>query len=208
MASCLSEHRTHAHAYASSSLEYRIIYHCSPTLASLKPGSLFRCAHHTPQTPCATHIVCKLKECCAKLAPFGVEMQILSQSPKGSLIYVFRPALLERELRHPQVTAHLNQLGYPTDSVTGCINHLRNRIAQMQGFPHEIGFFLGYPIHDVFGFIEHQGKNHLFAGYWKVYQHPQRARKLFRSYRAQTLSYLRRYQAGTPIEQLICEAVS
>ena len=37
-----------------------------------------------------------------------------------------------------------------------------------QGFPHEIGVFLGYPVEDVEGYMQNDGKNFLLVGYWKM----------------------------------------
>ena len=37
------------------------------------------------------------------------------------------------------------------------------------GFPHEIGLLLGYRQRIMTGFIENNGKNFLYIGYWKVY---------------------------------------
>lgn len=36
-------------------------------------------------------------------------------------------------------------------------------------FPHEIGFFFGYPAEDVFAFIREKGHNYKLVGDWKVY---------------------------------------
>ena len=44
-------------------------------------------------------------------------------------------------------------------------------------FPHEMGAFLGYPLSDVKGFIEHEGKDFLCSGYWKVYSDETGAKK-------------------------------
>ena len=49
-------------------------------------------------------------------------------------------------------------------------------------FPHEIGLFLEYPLADIEGFIEHQGKDALESGYWKVYGDVEQARAAFRLY--------------------------
>ncbi len=49
-------------------------------------------------------------------------------------------------------------------------------------FPHEMGIFLGYPLGDVKGFIEHKGRNYLCTGYWKVYENEQQARETFQLY--------------------------
>ena len=50
------------------------------------------------------------------------------------------------------------------------------------GFPHEIGVFLGYPVKDVRGFIENEGKRYLMIGYWKVYSDLADARMIFKEY--------------------------
>mgnify|MGYP000213313901 FL=1 len=49
-------------------------------------------------------------------------------------------------------------------------------------FPHEMGVLLGYPTEDVLGFIENQGKNYLYAGYWKVYGNLMETKALFEEY--------------------------
>lgn len=43
-----------------------------------------------------------------------------------------------------------------------------------KNFPHEIGIFLGYPLDDVIGFIEH--KPYYLVGDWKVYQNVNEAK--------------------------------
>ncbi|MFR1129464.1 MAG: DUF3793 family protein [Enterocloster bolteae] len=50
------------------------------------------------------------------------------------------------------------------------------------GFPHEIGLLLGYPAKDVTGFIENNGKNFLYIGYWKVYSDLSECKRIFQSY--------------------------
>ena len=46
--------------------------------------------------------------------------------------------------------------GYDTSNLEACLERLKERIAQCEEFPHEIGMFLGYPLEDVRGFIEKQ----------------------------------------------------
>lgn len=60
-------------------------------------------------------------------------------------------------------------------------------------FPHEIGIFLGYPIWDVEGFIEHKGQNYKFCGYWKVYQDVEGAKLKFKEYDRIRESALHKY---------------
>ena len=56
---------------------------------------------------------------------------------------------------------------------------LRKRFATDDGFPHEIGLFLGYPLGDVMGYIENAGRNSKCSGCWKVYCNECEAMKLF-----------------------------
>ena len=63
----------------------------------------------------------------------------------------------------------MERYGYTDTSVDGAIEWLRMRLASGDGFPHEIGLFLGYPVEDVLGFIENAGQNCKCCGCWKVY---------------------------------------
>ena len=69
-------------------------------------------------------------------------------------------------------------------------------------FPHEIGYFLGYPYDDVHEFIVQHGENYKVFGAWKVYSNVEQALTTFESYRActQYLTYV--YQQGHSLAQL------
>lgn len=64
------------------------------------------------------------------------------------------------------------------------LNHLKMRMVSCDGFPHEIGLFLGYPLPDVLGFINNQGQNYLLSGYWKVYSDAEQRKKTFARFTA------------------------
>ena len=49
-------------------------------------------------------------------------------------------------------------------------------------FPHELGYILEYPLHDVEMFIKNQGQNSLMTGYWKVYDNLEKAKETFKKY--------------------------
>lgn len=59
------------------------------------------------------------------------------------------------------------------------IRHIRQ---DRSDFPHEMGFFLGYPKEDVEGFIVNGGRNFLYAGYWKVYANRKAKISLFEKF--------------------------
>jgi hypothetical protein len=48
-----------------------------------------------------------------------------------------------------------------------------------EGFPHEIGIFLGYPLADVISFMSDVPQKNIACGYWKVYHRPERAERIF-----------------------------
>ena len=81
----------------------------------------------------------------------------------------------------------MKQFGYTEDMTMDemlvyAAKRFREYKAGKADFPHEMGIFLGYPLGDVKGFIEHHGRNCLCSGYWKVYENEEKARETFRLY--------------------------
>jgi len=167
---------------------------CAPTLASLKAGSLFCCK--CPSDGSVTEAV----EAWNKgFSEYGVSMCILRRTDHSALIYVYRSTALARTLKDPEVQKFLRSYGYDNCSccedcsasecsIASCIDHLRTRLCCDEGsgdmrFPHEIGIFLGYPLQDVKGFIENNGKNSKHTGLWKVYGDKDASIKLFEKYK-------------------------
>ena len=83
---------------------------------------------------------------------------------------------------------------------------LAGRLSASDGFPHEIGVFLGYPLADVKGFIENRGANYLCSGLWKVYCDEQEAQRTFQRYRKCTDIYEKLWLAGHSIGRLTVSA--
>ncbi|CVH78848.1 DUF3793 domain-containing protein [Rubneribacter badeniensis] len=204
-------------------LERKLVHHCTPTLAAIKPANLFTCrsafspaARLDPSRPTAAalrgdELSSALRVCRAKLAPHGVRIEVLARRASGALVYVYRPTLLTRCIQEERVAAFLRAEGYDPASLSACIEKLHRRIcgtdlqSQMTGrcsFPHEIGFFLGYPYEDVVGFIENEGENYLCSGCWKVYARERDAQSCFCCYKNCTAEYERLFGEGVPIECL------
>ena len=101
------------------------------------------------------------------------------------------------------VEGETNYCEYMSESEKELVERLKERIRQLEDFPHEIGLFLSYPIEDVLGFIENRGKNYILNGYWKVYGNEEEARKSFFKYRKCTDVYHKLFMGGTPIEKLV-----
>lgn len=74
---------------------------------------------------------------------------------------------------------------------------------KQQEFPHELGLILGYPLCDVTGFIEYQGRNYLYSGYWKIYENLEETRKLFDLYDHIRYYMVKQVEYGKSLEQLM-----
>lgn len=172
-----------------------IVRHCAPALAGLKTGNLVNCA--------AGETLDWMRAMRPLLVERGMDARLVCRCEGRALLLVYRPALLARDLLQPDVRRFLAALGYDTGDLNRCIAKLRERFGEAGGFPHEVGLFLGYPLADVLGFIEHGGRNYKCCGCWKVYGDEERARSAFQRYRACTRSMLRSYQCGIGLDRLI-----
>ena len=172
-----------------------VIRHCAPTLAGIKAGSLFSCAPEEAEQ--------WVREMGDVLRKSELELALLWRCSERLLVYIYRPALLEADFANEAVRRILAPLEYRTDDVAACVDRLRERFAQRQGFPHEVGVFLGYPAADVQGFMEHGGRGYKCRGNWKVYGDELCARRMFARFRACTHNCMKRYQRGDSFAQLI-----
>lgn len=177
--------------------EKSLIAHCSPTLASLKPASLFNFSYETEE-----ELEESLTYWNAQMKEKGVRLFVLKKQKQKALIYVYRVSRLEKELKDRRKAEFLNLYGYAGLSVEEALGHLKERLGLCEEFPHEIGVFLGYPLEDVVGFIENTGKNFRFAGLWKVYGNLDEAMRTFGKYKKCTDIYLRLWNDGRTVRQL------
>ena len=182
-------------------LEQKLIEHCSPTLASLKTGSLFNMNRVSQE-----RLRAELEQLNHTLGPKGISLAVLSASPQCTLIYVYRKSRLERDLNNPAAASFLNALGYECSDAGGAIERLRERLALQRGFPHEIGVFLGYPVEDVKGFIKHNGRNSKCVGCWKVYCNQCEAERAFARFNKCREVYMRLWRQGKSVQQLTVAA--
>ena len=127
---------------------------CAPTLAGLKPASLFRYQPAPGQDAAAMAAAWH-----AALSPRGVTVRVLRQCPRTGavLVYVYRPARVARLLAAPHMLDFLAGEGYTPGTADELLDQLAERLCCEGDFPHEIGVFLGYPLADVIGFIQNRG---------------------------------------------------
>ncbi len=188
-------------------LENYLIEYCSPTLASLKSGSLFNCKYSKDAA-----LDESISEWNNVLSSRGIRIHLLRRTDTTALIYVYRQSSLNDTLSDPEIQAFLHEYGYDTCSCCGgcrfdqcsienCLKHLEARITGGGGnnemrFPHEIGIFLGYPLADVAGFISNKGRNCKCIGTWKVYGDASYASKAFARFNKCSDVYNRLWKSG------------
>lgn len=178
-------------------LEKCLVEQCAPTLASLKVGSLFSYAFTS-----ASDFEAQVLFWRAALAAKGLALAVLTVSHGRALIYVYRVSALQQVLQEKETAAFLRGCGYCDLLPDAAVAVLRGKLAAGNGFPHEIGIFLGYPLDDVRGFIRHCGRGCKCTGCWKVYGNAEEAERLFQKYKKCTAVYKRLWSAGRSVMRM------
>ena len=178
-------------------LEQYLISQCACTLASIKTGSLF--SWQGPADGDFRRQMAYWNDC---LSQKGICLRVLRIGQRSVLVYVYRPVRLAADLSRPETAGFLRSLGYAALDVDSALTTLKGRLQNDAEFPHEIGLFLDYPLDDVVGFIENQGKNCRCTGCLKVYSDEQQAKRTFARYRKCREAYTRMWQEGKSLVQL------
>ena len=180
-------------------LDRALVAHASPTLARLKLGSLFTFSM-------GEGFQSEYSSLRAQLSEKGVTLTVLRRRKGIALLYLYREDMLARALERADVWAFLKTCGYVARDVDGVLATLRDRLEASACFPHEIGVFLGYPLEDVIGFIENEGRNCLCNGCWKVYANECDALRAFACFRKCKTVYERLFASGCPLTRLTVAA--
>ena len=181
--------------------EERLIRQCAPTLAGIKTGSLFPCPYETRE-----ELMADVRAFNRRFAARGLCLLPLRLENGHALLYLYRPAELRRDLQNGLAREILSSAGYRCGSCEGCVTDLVRRLRGSAEFPHEIGFFFGYPAEDVFAFIREKGHNYKLVGDWKVYGDGKAALHTFRSYARCRKRLLEQASAGADIVSLLTPA--
>lgn len=191
-----------------------IVEHCSPTLAGLKTGNLFSVRISGKENSYK-----EIRALNKILTKYGLRAIPVRCTDEMTLVYVYRPEFLSRDLSDPEAVEILKKMGYLNDAGNGactsaglpvhpekCLVRLVKRLQENDGFPHEIGLFLGYPPVDVKGFMENPRQGVKCVGFWKVYGDKEQAERTFSRYRKCTETYKREISSGKSLEQLIVKS--
>lgn len=183
-------------------LEEFIAYHCAPALAKIKPSNIAAC--QKAQFP---NLHRELDELNSQLNKSDIYIEILCECEKRALIIAYRKSVLECHLRSHKNRAFLSLYGYPENAALGeYLAFLKKRLSH-NSFPHEIGVFLGYPLHDIYCFINHRNEGCLLVGEWKVYQNAEAAKKLFGRFKSCKAALLKQVtRKKKTLAQIFCAA--
>ena len=177
--------------------EELLVRQAAPTLAGIKTGSLFPCQYETRR-----QLTSDIRHLNRILRGKGLCLLPLRMRERRALLYLYRPAQLQRDLQNGLAAELLHQAGYAAGSCAQCVAELIRRFRRDSAFPHEVGLFLSYPPEDVKGFINHRAGGFKCTGLWKVYGDEEKARSLFAKYRKCTEIYCALWQSGSRLEQL------
>ena len=153
---------------------FRVVTQCAPVLKGVKISNLI-----TMKPGGWRKIRAYLKKSRIICIPLYADAE-------KEVVFLYRYEQLERHLKNREVREFLRSCGYESFEVASVLVRLRRRYQLYAGiskeFPHELGVLLGYPVGDVQGFIDNRGENSLTSRYWKVYQNPKEAEKIFDLY--------------------------
>lgn len=156
------------------SIETQIALQCAPLISGLKVSNLL--------------IISAEDEALVRviLRRSGISFFRLLRTGEKVTFLLFRKNPLEAYLKQQEVEAMLAEAGYAELSLGNILSTFQKRYAHYMSaggrFPHEMGLLLGYPAEDVKGFVENEGKNFLYSGYWKVYADVEEKRRLFQKF--------------------------
>lgn len=142
-------------------IETQIAFHCAPLLAGLKMSNLLMLQNK------------EIDRVTSILKQAGISYFIVAVATEKAAVLLFDRHRLESYLQEEKVWEIFRDMGYQNHTMGKILYTFRLRYEKYllwnQGFPHEMGLLLGYPVEDVKGYILNEGENCLYTGYWKVY---------------------------------------
>jgi hypothetical protein len=161
-----------------SSLDMLLAFYAAPTVFGIKPASLFWCKDHSTSLNDQIDTFNRLAK------GKGLFIERINETRKRMGLFVCHRKHLYRYLNEAKHAAFLQRMGYSISlTPEEKLAVLFERFKTCFEFPHEIGLFLGYPIHDVEGYIKNKGRNYILRGSWLVYSNAEYAKRLFLQYK-------------------------
>lgn len=137
----------------------------------------------------------------------GISYMILADTQDKTMLLLYKADELSAYLERQRVKKFLTDMGYEKLSLNDVLVVFQGRFRRYRKgcaeFPHEMGILLGYPVEDVYGFIENKGENSLYSGYWKVYENLPAKMNLFRKYDQSKETVIQLVSCGVSIIDVI-----
>lgn len=177
------------------SIETQIALQCAPLISGLKVSNLL--------------IISAEDEALVRviLRRSGISFFRLLRTGEKVTFLLFRKNPLEAYLKQQEVESMLAEAGYAELSLGNILSTFQKRYAHYMSaggrFPHEMGLLLGYPAEDVKGFVENEGKNFLYSGYWKVYADVEEKRRLFQKFENAKETVIQLLSYGVGIQDIL-----
>lgn len=176
-------------------IELQLAIQCAPLIAGLKISNLLILQDYYERLVGAV------------LKSTRISYYRLLKNREKTAFLLFDRKKLEEFLHQEEVEETFVQKGYQQFWLGGILRAFQIRYQAymdgMAGFPHEMGLLLGYPVEDVKGFVENEGKNFLYAGYWKVYGHAAEKKQLFYKFEAAREALVRLVSSGVKISEIL-----
>ena len=159
-----------------------LVLELAEVLQGAKPANLVCLANK--RRSCGRNLYLLWKEHgAALLEESGLKVRVLADRGTSLLLLLYCPEALMSLLAQKSVRVILGKAGYqePADSER-VLSELEKRTAG-EGFPHEIGVFLGYPLKDVVGFMGWTRLSFTCQGPWKIFGNPAESLRLAEAHR-------------------------
>jgi hypothetical protein len=152
-----------------------LVLAAAEVLEGVKPANLVRISHKP--YACGRNIAELWKRDGQQLmASSPLQAFNLTTDPNRYLLIIYHPQLLEKRLNSLTSIAFLSRLGYRhPQSISAVLAQLAERYDRDNELPHEIGWFLGYPLKDVEGFMGQRELEVTGQRLWKIYGHTHRS---------------------------------
>ncbi|WP_270819728.1 DUF3793 family protein [[Eubacterium] hominis] len=180
-----------------SEFEELLAMYCAPVLKFKKIANMFHVNREQ-----FIHLNKLIKIFKSKLQKFEIDFYLFQIDSQLITVYVYRKKALLLHLSNSTIKLFLAKYGYPlSNDLAELFKYLNYRLNSENGYPHEIGIFLGFPLNDVKGFILNYPCYHV--GYWKVYSNVENAIQLFKQFDKCRDELLNGIYSGRRIENLL-----
>lgn len=176
-------------------LETQVALQCAPLLTGIKISNLLNVGTD------------KKKEAMALFHGTAVSFRILYEQEGRISMLLYQKEQLETYLDRKESRLLLKDLGCGEMNLDEILEQVaegyQRHMEGRGGFPHEIGLLLGYPVEDVRSFVEKEGREFLYSGYWKVYGNLTGALRIFEAYDRAREAVIRMAGSGAGIRDIL-----